>query len=83
MRKGSLVQYIGGQCSYGRRMCPLSEEQIYTLSSDVITGLFKGVPKEAVELEEIEGWRFTAAMFKEIQEPMSIGEILKESLSLT
>ena len=83
MKKGSLVKYIGGQCSEGKQIFPLDSNTIYTSATDVFQSPFLGNLKPAIQLEEA-GSRiaFVAKMFKEIQPPMDISEILKESLDL-
>lgn len=76
MKRNSLVEYIGGQCEYGKTVFPLEEETPYVVSDVYISDKLN---KAVLQLNEAGETAFIVEMFREIQPPMDLTELIEET----
>lgn len=82
MKVGSLVEYIGGQDDADRGIFPLQKDTPYTVSS-LGMGQFRSGIKHSLKLEEVDNTiSFAIQIFRELQPPMDITELIEETMFL-
>ena len=72
MKKGSIVEYVGGQYNAAKEIFPLHRNTPYVLSTDISPEQFSDGIKPGVKLQEGGNYIFWAIMFRELLPPGNI-----------
>lgn len=76
MKKGSIVEYVGGQCEVGESLFPLQKETPYVVTF-VGLGKFSTGIHPSIAIDVSNRYEFLASMFRELQPPVTSEEILE------